>query len=279
MRVYHSDARRERKVGLMPDKFPVNQLNQHIDRHIDKNSPVPYHYQLREILRAEIMSNRWQDGDQLPSENELREMFQVSRTTVRQALAALVTEGLLTRDKGLGTFVSAPKFVEAWSGTSIGFSDSLSQQGIMVETKVLELKIVAAPHVVREELLLHAEERVYFLRRLRYILKQPVLVVQSFLPEKVFPNLDRLDFTNKSLYEMLRQTYGTHIARAKRSIEAIAADEDTARLLAVDPGFPIMYIENTAYMPDGRPIEYYIAHRRGDKSRFRVEYSLPSTHA
>lgn len=259
----------------MSAKFATDQLH----RQIDKNSPVPYHYQLREILRVEIVSNRWKDGDQLPSEHELREMFQVSRTTVRQALAALVAEGLLTRDKGLGTFVSAPKFVEAWSGTTIGFSDSLNQQGIMVETRVLELKKVLAPHAVREELLLHGEERVFFLRRLRYILQQPVLVVQSYLPEKIFPNLDALDFTNKSLYDMLRQNYGVHIARARRNIEAIAADESVASLLQVDPGFPILYIENTAYSIEGKPLEYYIAHRRGDKSRFSVEHSLLPTNS
>ncbi|MCA9905692.1 MAG: GntR family transcriptional regulator, partial [Anaerolineae bacterium] len=78
---------------------------------IDKSSPLPYHYQLREILRAEIAAERWRRGDQLPSEHQLCDMFQVSRTTVREALDALVNEGLLTREKGLGTFVADPKFI------------------------------------------------------------------------------------------------------------------------------------------------------------------------
>ncbi len=256
--------------------MPIPYMDRQLAGRIDKASPVPYHYQLREILRAEIKSNQWKDGDQLPSETQLRDMFQVSRTTVRQALSALVAEGLLTRGKGLGTFVTVPKFVESWSGTTIGFSDSLTKQGILIETKVLDLKVIPAPHQACEELHLRSDENVFFLRRLRYILNQRVLVVRSYLPQKMFPNMDDIDFTNKSLYATLRQIYGLQIVRAKRNIEAVAADEEIAALLEVDPGFPIMFIENTAYTHDSTPVEYYIAHRRGDKSRFQVEYSLPS---
>jgi GntR family transcriptional regulator len=244
---------------------------------IDKASPLPYHYQLRELIRAEIVANRWQHGDQIPGENQLCDTFQVSRTTVREALDALVAEGLLTREKGLGTFVAVPKFMEAWSGSTIGFSDSLTKQGYLIETRVLELRTIPAPHQVRPELNLRTDDKVFLLKRLRYILKEPVRVVDSYLPEKLFPKLSEIDFTNKSLYETLRQVYGVQIVRAKRSIEAIAADDSLAHLLEVDPGFPIMFIENTAYVQDGTPVEFYVARRRGDRSRFQFEYSLPST--
>lgn len=242
---------------------------------IDKTSPLPYHYQVREIIRAGILSHRWKGGDQLPSENQLCDAFQVSRTTVREALDALVAEGLLTREKGLGTFVAEPKYMETWSSTTIGFSDSLTKQGYSIETKVLEMKLIQPPHEIRQELRLHAHEKVTFLRRLRYITKQPILVVNSYLPEKLYPNLFDIDFTNRSLYETLRTQYGAKLARAKRTIEAVAADQIVAELLAVEPGFPIMFIENTVYAPDGTPIEYYTAWRRGDRARFQFEYTLP----
>ncbi|MCB9453047.1 MAG: GntR family transcriptional regulator [Anaerolineaceae bacterium] len=242
---------------------------------IDKTSPVPYHYQLREIIRAEITGNRFSPGDQLPSENQLCDLFQLSRTTVREALDALVTEGLLTREKGVGTFVAHPKFMEAWSGTSIGFSDSINKQGYLIETRVLELKITPVSHAIRQELQLLNDENVILLRRLRYILKQPVLVVNSYLPEKLFPNLLSIDFSNRSLYQTFRKDYGVEILRVKRSIEAIAAETVVAQLLEVDPGFPIMFIENTAYSDNGLPVEFYTAWRRGDKSRFQFEYNLP----
>jgi GntR family transcriptional regulator len=242
---------------------------------IDRSIPLPYHYQIREIIRAEIASNRWQRGDQLPSENQLCEMFQVSRTTIREALDTLVTEGLLTREKGLGTFVADPKFLETWSGSSIGFSDSITQQGYLIDTEVLELTVSKPSPLVTRELKIAPSAKVFVLKRLRYIMKQPILVVTSWIPVKLFPDLDKVDFTTKSLYQSFRTDYNTPVLHVKRSIEAIAADETIAGLLGLKLGFPIMFIENTAYTHDSAPIEYYNAWRRGDKSRFEFEYSLP----
>jgi GntR family transcriptional regulator len=241
---------------------------------IDKSSPLPYHFQLREIIRAEIASSRWQVGDQLPSEREFCETFNISRTTVREALDALVSEGLLTREKGLGTFVAAPKYMERWSGSVVGFSDSVSEQGYLMETEVLELSILPASHLVRQELYLQRDEKVFFLKRRRFIHKIPILLVISYLPQKHFPALDEIDFTNRSLYETLRQTYGLRIARVKRRIEAIAAGDDETNLLQVDPGFPLMYIENTAFNSSDIPIEHFQAWRRGDRARFEFEYRV-----
>lgn len=242
---------------------------------IDKSSPMPYHYQLREIIRTEIASNRWGRGDQLPSEHQLCEMYQVSRTTVREALDALVSEGLLIRERGLGTFVADPKYLEAWSGSVIGFSDSLVKQGFLIETRVLELRTMKASDHICSELKINKSQEIYFLKRLRYISKQPILVVNSYMPVHLFPRLEEIDFTSRSLYQTFRDHYQIPVSRVKRNIEAIAADDAIAQQLDIPPGFPIMYIENTAYTQDGSPIEYYTAWRRGDKSRFQFEYSIP----
>lgn len=249
--------------------------NKFTDTQIDKRSPLPYHYQLREIIRSAIAANYWQVGDQLPSENQLCEDFDVSRTTVREALDALVGEGLLTREKGVGTFVADPKFMEQWSGTSIGFSDSIVQQGYKIETRVLQLEVVPVSHEIRKELYLQSDENVILLRRLRFILDQPILVVNSYLPEKLLPGLVDIDFSDRSLYQTFRDDYNLQLARVKRSIEAVAADDNIASLLQVPQGFPIMFIRNITYQEDGTPIEFYLAWRRGDKSRFEFEYNVP----
>ncbi len=249
-------------------------LDRFSEMHIDKTSPLPYHYQLRELIRVEITSNRWQVGDQLPSENRFCDYFQVSRTTVREALDALVSEGLLIREKGVGTFVAAPKYREQWSGSSVGFSDSLTEQGYLIDTRVLDLHPVQAPHDIRQELYLQSDDNVILLKRLRFIMQQPILFVKSYLPEKLFPGLTEIDFSNRSLYQTLRENYQVRITRIRRRMESIAADESVAALLEVKPGFPIMYIENTAFDDNGVPIEYYIAWRRGDKARFEFEYTV-----
>ncbi len=245
------------------------------NRQIDKSSPMPYHYQLREIIREEIRLDQWRAGDQLPSEHQLCEMYQLSRTTVREALDALVNEGLLLREKGRGTFVADPKYLESWSGSAIGYSDSLTKQGLLIETRVMEMTRIAPTPALRKELDLRTQDEIFFLKRLRYIHSQPILVVDSYIPARLFPNLNEIDFRTCSLYQTFRDVYKTPVSRVKRVIEAIAANETVSALLSIPAGFPIMYIENTAYTQSGAPIEYYTAWRRGDKSRFQFEHSVP----
>jgi len=76
---------------------------------IDKTSPVPYYYQLEQLLRERIENGRLKPGDILPSETELCSTFRVSRTVVRQALNKLCQDGIVYKEKGRGTFVAKPK--------------------------------------------------------------------------------------------------------------------------------------------------------------------------
>jgi GntR family transcriptional regulator len=238
---------------------------------IHKESPIPYHYQLRELLRDEINTGRWEVGERLPSEREICETFQLSRTTVREALDALVNEGMLRREKGRGTFVADPKIMEHWLDLPDSFTDAMQQQGYRVETKVLNLNVMPAPYKVRQELRLKPDERVIVLDRLRAILNEPILVVTSYITERYCPGLKHEDFTQFSLYQVLREKYQINIASAKRCMEAVAANELEANLLHVKFGAPLMLIESTAYLEDGTPIEYFKARHRGDRTRFQVE--------
>src|SRR5437867_2031571 len=79
-------------------------------RRIDRASPVPYYYQLQELLKQEIESGRWQAGDLLPSEAELAVDLGISRTVIRKALDVLEGDGQVYRVKGKGTVVARPKF-------------------------------------------------------------------------------------------------------------------------------------------------------------------------
>jgi len=238
---------------------------------IDKEVPIPYHYQLRELLRDEIAAGRWQVGERLPSERELCETFNLSRTTVREAIEALVNEGLLRREKGRGTFVAEPKILESLLQTPIGFTDSMLEQGYHVETKVLRMEVVSAPSTIGRELRLRSDESVIVIDRLRFILNEPILLVTSYVPQKICPSLIDEDLTHNSLYQLLQGKYRLKIARAKRFMEAVSANELEAKLLHIEAGSPLMLIESTAYLKDGTPLEFFKARHRGDRTRFLVE--------
>src|SRR5436189_959169 len=103
-------------------------------RPIDRSSPVPYYYQLQEILKEEIEQGRWATGDLIPSEAELASMFGVSRTVIRKALDVLEADGQVYRVKGKGTLVARPKFryeavaaAEEWARGAPAISPTLSR--------------------------------------------------------------------------------------------------------------------------------------------------------
>jgi GntR family transcriptional regulator len=240
---------------------------------IDKNSPIPYHYQLTEIIRKLISQEQWKQGDKLPSEREFCETFEISRITVRKALDSLEAEGLIQTTKGIGTFVSEKKYLEKWSGFPIGFTDSLARQGFRVETQVLALETISAADKISKELELSPGTFVLFIHRLRFIAQEPILLVSSYLPKHLVPEIEKNDFTHKSLYQVLREDYDLKLDKVKRGIEAVAATEEEAHLLQVQPGAPLLQIESTSYAPDGKPVEYFLAKRRGDRTRFEFELS------
>ena len=242
---------------------------------IDKMSSIPYHYQLTKIIHNLLSQEQWVKGDKLPSEREFCETFQISRITVRKALDSLEAEGLIQTIKGVGTFVREKKYLEKWVGLPTSFTDSLVMQGLLIETQVLGLETIPPTEKIRHELNLTSGASVVHIHRLRFIAQEPILVVSSYLPQHLVPGIEKYDFTHKSLYKFLKEDLGLKLDKVKRGIEAIAATEEEALLLQVQIGAPLLQIENTSYTQDGKPIEYFLAKRRGDRTRFEFELSNP----
>jgi GntR family transcriptional regulator len=238
---------------------------------IDFNSNIPYYIQLVEALKEKIRSGEWQAGDQLPSEPDLCEAYGVSRTVVRQSLREIELEGLITRRKGKGTFVSEPKISESLAQKLTGFYQDMVERGHVIETQVLHHKLVPADKKVAEYLDVDPGTTVIDIKRLRFIKGEPIVLVSSYLPLDLCPELAEADITNKSLYEFLENECGVIIAYGRRSIEAVPANETEANLLHMDVGAPLILLDSVSYLEDDTPIEYYHAVHRGDRSRFEVE--------
>jgi len=238
---------------------------------IHRDIPVPCHFQLSELLRQEIEAGRWKVHEQIPVEEDLCAHFSLSRTTVRKALDALVNLGLLHREQGRGTFVAEPKLVEGLVNRPIGFFDDMTERGIQVVSQVLELHQIEPPTAVARELELAPGATVIEVRRVRSILNQPVVVVSSYVPYDMCPSLLKADLTHTGLYQFLREHGGYQTSRAKSFVEAVSANEVEADLLGVEVGCPLLMIESTVYLADGRPIDYFKARHRGDRLRLIIE--------
>jgi len=238
---------------------------------LDRSDPVPLHVQLKKALKDQILSGSWKTGDLVPAEPELCRDFGVSRTTVRQALAELTHEGLVVRERGRGTFVAPAKLTERAVERLSGFFEDMVALGYPPVSRVLKQEIVPAGEQVAARLNLRPGVRVVEIERLRLVQGEPVLLTTTYLPHKLCPGLEVADLTRRSLYEYLESECGLTLARGRRTIEAVAADARQAKLLHIRKGAPLVFLESVSYLADGRPIEFYLALHRGDRSRFEVE--------
>jgi GntR family transcriptional regulator len=236
---------------------------------IDRSSPVPLHYQLKQILLSKIEQNEWQAGDMFPTEQELQNSYQLSRTTVRQTLLDLTAEGWLVRQRGRGTFVTRPKFTHS-PEEHHGLTDQLLRQGITPGWKVVARDWVQPAPEVRAALKLGPEERAYLLCRLRLADAEPIGYHRAFLPEAVAPLIDHGALETGESLRYLKQLPQMHNSRARRTIEAVAAGELETTWLGMEPGAPVLLVERVLAAADGTPLEFLQAHYRGDRFRYQV---------
>jgi GntR family transcriptional regulator len=243
---------------------------------IDKTSPVPYHYQLRRLLEQAVTSGALDVGAQLPTEAWLCERYEVSRTVVRQALSDLEREGLVSRMKGKGTFVSGPKLSEHLIQSLTSLHEDLAARGERLETRVLRLEVQpVSPHVA-ELLRLPESERIILLERLRLLHGEPLVVTTAHMPYSLCAPILGLDMSQRSLFETYERELGFRLHRGTRAVEARVAGSETAHQLGIQEGSPVLVFSGVTFIEDGRPIEYFVGIHRGDRSRFEVELFRPS---
>ncbi|MGD9736492.1 MAG: GntR family transcriptional regulator [Solirubrobacterales bacterium] len=239
-------------------------------RTVDKSSRVPYYEQLRQIIESDIRAGRVVVGDQLPSEAQLCDDYGVSRTVVRQALNELSNEGLVVRYKGKGSFVAPPKVDEHMAQSLTGLAEEVRARGETLTSEVLVFERVDPPEHVAEMLRLADGEDVIHLERVRSINGDPWVVTSTYLPAPLCADVLDYDMRERSLYATLEHELGLRLDHGHRTIEAALASERHAALLGIPVGAPVLLLKSIACLQDDRPIEYFNAWHRGDRSRFDV---------
>src|SRR5438132_967176 len=177
---------------------------------IDKQSPIPMYYQIMSQLREKISEGEYTVDSALPPERELAETYEVSRMTIRQAIAELVNEGLLVRRKGIGTFVAPPKLEQALSSLT-SFTEDMAQRGMKAGSRVLSFKETLPDPATGKTLGLSAEETIFECVRLRLADEEPMALETTMLVAAFFPGLQREDLENRSLYKVLAERWGIEL--------------------------------------------------------------------
>ncbi|MCK6629938.1 MAG: GntR family transcriptional regulator [Anaerolineae bacterium] len=232
---------------------------------LNHTGPIPLYLQIKSWLRQQIVSGDWPEHYKLKAEADLALELQVSRGTIRKALAELIAEGLLVQTHGRGTFVAARVLEQPLAERLVTFSEDLISRGIPFETQVLEQKVIPVPERVVGRLLLPAESPVFFLKRVRLVNGEPMILLHNYVVYERCPTIEKIDFIHSRLFEALEEHFGLTIDYGHRSFEAQVADKDIAKLLGIAKRDPVMYMEQSTYLQDGSPIECSELWLRGDR--------------
>lgn len=243
---------------------------------IDKGSALPMYDQLERIIRAAIADGILKPGELLPGELHLCELYGVSRTVVRQALAQLENARVIVRVKGKGTFVAPQKTTETLAGRLAGLFEEVASRNGHVRSTVLRLEREPASEFVAEQLDLAVGTPVVVLERLRFVDDERWSLSTTWMPEAIGRHVFGVDLTNSSLYALL-ESRGVKAETGIRSIEAALTDAREGQLLGIGPGKPVLQLRSRTFDAHRRPVEYFEALHRGDRSRFEfhLEASTP----
>ncbi|WP_284138982.1 MULTISPECIES: GntR family transcriptional regulator [unclassified Virgibacillus] len=239
---------------------------------MDKHQSL--HAYIKEELLNRIKSNTYKKGEQIPTELELCKDFDVSRTTVRQALNQLTMEGYLVRKQGKGTYVAEQKVKQTLSHTMNRYSDQVANQGKKAEVSLIQISVVPANELIEKHLDVSTNDPIQRIERIRKANGEPTQYEIAYIPWSVAPGITKKQ-AETSLYAALKDPFGVPIAKTTENIEITLADEQISTHLECEEGLPCFYIETIAENEAGKRIEFSKSYFRGDKTNFTIERNYP----
>ncbi len=220
---------------------------------LDHESSIPLRAQVEQLLRDLVRQPKYEQGALLPDEVKLATQLGISRGTVRSGISKLVFEGVLERKAGVGTRVS-PRHVESGIRAWRSFTREMAAKGIKVQNFQLEYRLVTPTAEAARGLQLNSAAQVWRLNRVRGWNGKPVLQSTSWFHPRLGLKGDE-DFT-APLYETLEKATGVRPHHAREEFLGIAADANTARLLHVTEGTPLLLRRHTVFDPGNRAFEF-----------------------
>lgn len=239
---------------------------------INKSSPLPLYYQLKEIILTAIKNGEFKVGDRLPSERELAEYHNISRMTVKKAVDILVDNGYLNRKQGSGTYIS--DYQESYSiSPLLSFSKEMEKKGLSYKSKLLNFSKIKDKNISKKMNLDPAKE-LYHIQRLRLIENKPFLLENTYLSAETFIGLEKEELENNSLYKIIKDKYQIRLVNAEAEVEAVIFDSQTSAKMKVKEGMLGLYFEQFSKNDNNKIIEYTSAYYRNDNYKFKFTFNL-----
>lgn len=225
---------------------------------VSKDAFVPLYQQVMDRLRAEIETGAYAPGDQIPTEFELAEYYQVGRVTVRRAVDELVSEGYLTKQQGRGTFVNAPKLVRKVRQESNvqSFSEACRENGMACTSRLIALRRVPASPEKARFLGVPEQADLLVVSRLRMADGVPVMLENNYFPYEGFSFLEQEELEGStSIFKVVEERTGrAPTDSGDCTLEITRADQEMADYLSVPVGEPLFFMKVDFLDSAGRPL-------------------------
>lgn len=233
---------------------------------IDEESPIPFHLQVKEILKKEIFADAY--VHKIPSERELMDRFRVSRTTIREAVNHLVNEGLLEKLHGKGTFITKRKPIQEWLHTLNSLTETLERFGMTPGSKLLLSKRVTEPDHIRKHL---NSETFHLIKRLRTADGIPIAIERHYVPIPLGEQLNTFDLDSVTIYDVMEKDLGINMYEAEQIITCKQIDDEDATHLNIGRNTNVLYVDRIIRNLDGEIIEYYTSVVKPGMYEFRLK--------
>jgi GntR family transcriptional regulator len=230
---------------------------------IARASATPLYHQLANALRHQIDSGRYKSGAALPPESELIRKFRVSRVTTRLAIDLLVSEGLVVRKQGKGTYVRPPKIQQDLSSLK-GFAELMAERGSEQAMQVITFDMVPADESIAAALCIAPGEQVRRIKRRHHLKHSPIAFAVIYIPRSLGRQFTLQQVSTTPIYTLLTQDAHIEIKRATQVVRAIEADQEVAQSLQIPRGAPVLMIERVTYSRTEEPVEFILFFYRSD---------------
>ena len=240
-----------------------------IEKLINRDKPQKLYIQVFEILKKKIESGEWGVGSQIPIEEDLCKIYEVSKATIRLAVLELVRQGYLVRQQGKGTFVCKRVIPEGLT-MSTSFKELMLEAGVAFSTQVLAQTVIMPTEDLDVKLDIPDDKHIIYIKRLRVIDNEPVVLQETYIPYHICPALLKEDIADHSIFEFFEKKYDIPITNVKGYIEVVYAKEDESSLLGLPNNSPALLLEQHFYSGDTQ-IMYTRSIKRPDRFRLSIE--------
>jgi len=225
-----------------------------IDHTIDRQSQQKLYVQIYSLIKDKIEKGDWPAGSQISTEDELCRTYDVSKATIRIAIAELVRSGYLIKKQGKGTFVTYYSMANLGLDMKTRLTENMFGEGVKVKKEIL-VKGVKAPSGEIKEYLKTGED-VYYVLCKRVVDGEPAYLEESFFPLSMFPDIEAEDLCQTSFYKLAQENANMKIAKVIQTIEVTEISGDAADILKVKSGSAALLMHRLIVSSSGSPIAY-----------------------